>query len=114
METWRRRNPHEALDDYLHSLNDQGGTEIAKAIKQAMNDIGHLGLDSADLMIHTDGEDEDLRTTIRRDLDDRLIRLHAQLYAQDNKALRQIAHTWSLSPSWQWISQVVDNSGLKK
>ena len=107
--SWKPGEPVEDLRAYLKDYNGSGGTDINKIIRTAENDLSGQGLDSADMMIHTDGEDEHLSMDIRFRLNRKNIKLHAQLYGRDNKSLRMIAHTWSLSPSWQWISQVVEN-----
>lgn len=106
--TWRPGDPPGNVMAYLNGCR-HGGTEIAVAIETAIGDLTGEGLDSADLMLHTDGEDN-LDESLRRRLDQANVRLHVQLYGVENETLRRLAHTWSLCPTNRYLSQVVTNS----
>lgn len=106
--SWRPGDPEDGLKTYFRRC-DTGGTDIAHAIECAIHDLTAEGLDSADLMIHTDGEDQNLSSALRRRLDQVNVRMHVQLYGVENETLRRLAHTWSLCPTENYISQVVTN-----
>ncbi|NQV88773.1 MAG: hypothetical protein HQ488_00420 [Parcubacteria group bacterium] len=106
--TWTPGTPVEGLDKYIKSFSQQG-TKISAAINVAIDDLLTAGVDTADLMIHTDGQDNELSQSLRRRLDSANVRMHVQLYGVENETLRGLAHTWSLSPTKNYISQVVEN-----
>lgn len=94
---------------FMEFLNncETGGTDIPNALNVAISDLRAQGVDSADLMLHTDGEDDTLSWAVRQQLNAYKIRLHVQLYGVDNESLRTLADSWSLCPAKRYLSQVI-------
>lgn len=91
---------HEVRDDtqqadfetFLRGLSADGGTAIGPAIAQAIEDCAEQHFDSCDIMIVTDGEDDELNVrALRAQLTAHGIRLHAILLDVNNAALQRIA-----------------------
>jgi uncharacterized protein with von Willebrand factor type A (vWA) domain len=73
------------------------GTNILNALKVAMGDFSKMEYDTADLLIITDGEDQQQMADIMRPLlAKHRVKLHAVMLGLDNKALQAACDTYQI------------------
>lgn len=81
------------------ALEAEGGTNITVAIEQAIDDLKTQSFDQADILIISDGQDDNLRPqVIREKLDSAGARLHAIMFAENNRGLMQAADSYRCVP----------------
>lgn len=87
------------FERYLAQVGQSGGTAIQPAIQTAVDDCDQQQFDSCDIMIVTDGEDENINVAaLRQLLNDKKMRLHAILLGTQNQGLRTLAGIYQEIP----------------
>ncbi len=88
---------YDRLIQFIEELADSGGTKIGHAISIAIRDVTSQEFDHADIIIVSDGEDENFDPVqIRAKLDSAGIRLHAIMLGAKNAGLQACADEYQI------------------
>jgi len=81
----------------VESLAPDGGTNLGAALLAAIQDMKELKFDQADIIMVTDGEDDNFEyAAVRKQLDEAKIRLHVIMLGTKNERLRHAADIYQI------------------